>query len=109
MVLSAPPGLFVSFAGHEKALRAGRAGESGRVFSARASAFRAFLPKGTAHSQRAGAAERGHGDTIVIHRRFVNGLSLWALALEFCRAFPAFERGQCPYSWPRRESWHEAA
>lgn len=42
------------------------------AFSARASAFRAFLPKGTAHSKGEGAGERGHGLYIVVHRRFVN-------------------------------------
>jgi hypothetical protein len=42
------------------------------AISARASAFRAFLPEGTAHSKGEGAGERGHGLYIVIHRRFVN-------------------------------------
>jgi hypothetical protein len=42
------------------------------AFSARASAFRAFLPKGTAHSSREGA-KRDHGANIGPGRRFVNG------------------------------------
>ena len=37
--------------------------------SARASAFRPILPKGTAHSKREGAGEREHGCNIVVHRR----------------------------------------
>ena len=35
--------------------------------SARASAFRAFLPKGTAHSKREGV-KRGHSVYMTIHR-----------------------------------------
>lgn len=44
------------------------------AFSARASAFRAFLPKGTAHSKGEDAGERDHGFYIVVHRRFVNAV-----------------------------------
>ena len=44
------------------------------AFSARASAFHAFLPKGTAHSKGEGAGERGHGFYIVVHSRFVNAV-----------------------------------
>jgi hypothetical protein len=57
------------------------------AFSARASEFRAFLPKGTAHSSREGA-KRGHDGNIVARRRHVNELGIsralrvsrWALA-----------------------------
>jgi hypothetical protein len=61
--------------------------ERAMAFSARASAFRAFLPKGTAHSIGEGA-KRDHGRNIVSARRPVNALGIsralrvsgWALA-----------------------------
>src|SRR3954468_7536157 len=63
--------LFVSDADMKKPF-AQEGPERARAFSARASAFRAFLPKGTAHSKRADAGERSHDGNIVHRCRRVN-------------------------------------
>jgi hypothetical protein len=49
------------------------------AISARASTFRAFLPKGTTHSNREGA-KRDHCGNIVSRRRFVNVLATLIVA-----------------------------
>jgi hypothetical protein len=66
--------------GHEKALRAGRAGEIDQAAIARASSFRPIRSKGLAHSLAGSANDVEHPFNIDLRKSSVNGFGVTVLA-----------------------------